>query len=209
MKQKTKQSASDKPARGRPSRRPQILAATEKLLRSQGLTAVTTRAIAAEAGCSEAAIYVHFKGRLELFLAVLEENLPNLVVSLRELENAAGKSTPHKNLDRVARAIFDFHSRVVPMVCSLFAEPALLAAYRDSVLSRAKGPHPAIVRMRKYIREEQKLGRLDKKIDADFAACTLMASSFFRAFSDHFLGREDLLGISSKSIVESVLGKPS
>jgi AcrR family transcriptional regulator len=205
MKQTKKQSATEKPVRGRPSRRPQILAATEKVIRTQGLAAVTTRAIAAEAGCSEAAIYVHFKGRLELLLAVLEENLPTMLMPLKALEDSVGKSTPQKNLDRVVRAIFAFHQRVAPMLCALFADPVLLAAYRDSLQSRGKGPQGAITRLRRYIREEQKLGRLDKKIDADFAATTLMARSFFHVFTDYLLDLEEPFSASSKVLVEAVL----
>ncbi|MCU1320498.1 MAG: TetR family transcriptional regulator [Acidobacteriaceae bacterium] len=207
MKKSAPENAPAKPPRGRPSRRPQILAATEKLLRTQGLATVTTRSIAVEAGCSEAAIYVHFKGRLELLLAVLEENLPTMLVPLKALEHSVGKSTPHKNLDRVLRAIFAFHQHVVPTLCSLFADPPLLTAYRDNLLGRGgKGPAGAIARLRKYIREEQKIGRLDKRIDAEFAASTLMSSSFFRAFTDHFLGREESFNATSKSLVESLFG---
>ncbi|CAN5756341.1 hypothetical protein BH10ACI4_BH10ACI4_15220 [soil metagenome] len=207
MKKSATESVPAKPLRGRPSRRPQILAATEKLLRTQGLAAVTTRSIAVEAGCSEAALYVHFKSRLELLTAVLEENLPTMLVPLKTLDGAVGKSTPHKNLDRVLRAIFAFHQHVVPTVCSLFADPPLLTAYRESLFSHGgKGPGGAISRLRKYIREEQKLGRLDKRIDAEFAASTLMSSSFFHAFTDHFLGREESFNASSKSLVESLFG---
>ncbi len=205
MKKKIESAASEKPVRGRPSRRPQILAATEKLIRTQGLATVTTRAIAAEAGCSEAALYVHFKGRLELLLAVLEENLPTMLIPLKALDEAVGKSTPQKNLDRVVRAIFAFHQRVGPMLCALFADPVLLAAYRDTLLSRSKGPHGAVSRLRRYIRDEQSLGRLDKKIDAEFAATTLIANSFFHTFLDHFLAREESFSSSSKALVEYVL----
>jgi AcrR family transcriptional regulator len=204
-----KSSEPARPTRGRPSRRPQILAATEKLIRTQGLAAVTTRAIAAEAGCSEAALYVHFQGRLELLLAVLEENLPTMLTPLKALDDSVGRATPHKNLDRVLRAIFAFHQRVAPTLCALFADPALLAAYRNSLVSHNKGPQGAITRLRKYIRAEQKLGRIDKKIDPDFAATTLMASSFFRAFTESFMDREEPFNASSKALVEAILGDKS
>jgi AcrR family transcriptional regulator len=55
-----------RPTRGRPSRRPEIIAATEALIRTRGLASTTTRAIAEQAGCSEAALYVHFDNRLTL-----------------------------------------------------------------------------------------------------------------------------------------------
>ena len=83
---------------------------------------------------------------------------------------------------------FAFHQRVVPMFCSLFADPQLLTAYRDSLTARNKGPHGAIARLQKYISAEQKLGRIHKSIDAETAATMLMASSFFKAFVSKFFG---------------------
>jgi hypothetical protein len=102
-----------------------------------------------------------------------------------------------------------FHQRVAPTLCALFADPALLAAYRNSLVSRNKGPLGAINRLRKYIRAEQKLGRIDKKVDPDFAATTLMASSFFRAFTESFMDREEPFNASSKALVEAILDDKS
>ena len=171
-----------KPTRGRPSRRPEIIAATETLIRTRGLASTTTRAIAEQAGCSEAALYVHFDSRLTLLLAVLEESLPDMLLPLKSLEQATGADTPEQNLARALRAIFAFHERVVPMLCGLFADPDLLNIYRKSLTARNKGPHGAIGRLRRYIAAEQTMGRIHKSIDAETAATMLMASSFFHAF---------------------------
>jgi AcrR family transcriptional regulator len=184
MKQKEK----NKPTRGRPSRRPEIIAATETLIRTRGLASATTRAIAEQAGCSEAALYVHFDNRLTLLLAVLEESLPDMLVPLKSLEQSIGTRTPQQNLTSALRAVFAFHERVVPMLCGLFADPQLLTAYRDSLTTRNKGPHGAIARLQRYISAEQKLGRIHRSIDAETAATMLMASSFFKAFVSKFFG---------------------
>src|SRR6516165_8883662 len=64
---------------GKVNRRKEILQAAEKLMLRHGLSGVTTRQISQEVGCSEGALYVHFKGRLELLLAMLEESLPNML----------------------------------------------------------------------------------------------------------------------------------
>ena len=48
------------------NRRSEILQAAEMLMRSRGLTGVTTREISQKVGCSEGALYFHFKGRLEI-----------------------------------------------------------------------------------------------------------------------------------------------
>ncbi|HEY1993537.1 MAG TPA: TetR/AcrR family transcriptional regulator [Edaphobacter sp.] len=181
-----KQEEKTKPARGRPSRRPEIIAATEALIRTRGLANTTTRAIAEQAGCSEAALYVHFDNRLTLLLAVLEESLPDMLLPLKSLEQSIGTRTPEQNLTGVLRAIFAFHERVVPMLCGLFADPQLLSAYRDSLTTRNKGPQGAIARLQRYISAEQSLGHIDKSIDAETAATMLMASSFFKAFVSNF-----------------------
>jgi AcrR family transcriptional regulator len=183
-----KQEEKTKPTRGRPSRRPEIIAATEALIRTRGLASTTTRAIAEQAGCSEAALYVHFDNRLTLLLAVLEESLPDMLVPLKSLEQSIGDRTPQQNLVQALRAVFAFHQRVVPMLCGLFADPQLLTAYRDSLTTRNKGPHGAIARLKKYISAEQSLGRIHRSIDAETAATMLMASSFFKSFVSKFFG---------------------
>jgi AcrR family transcriptional regulator len=183
-----KQPEKSKPTRGRPSRRPEIFAASEALIRTRGLASTTTRAIAEQAGCSEAALYVHFDSRLTLLLAVLEESLPEMLLPLKTLEQSIGTRTPQQNLAKALRAIFAFHQRVVPMLCSLFADPQLLTAYRESLTTRNKGPQGAITRLQKYISAEQSLRRIDKKVDAEIAATMLMASSFFKSFVSQFFG---------------------
>jgi AcrR family transcriptional regulator len=177
-----------KTARGRPSRRPEIIEAAEILIRTRGLASTTTRAIAEQAGCSEAALYVHFDSRLTLLLAVLEENLPDMLLPLKSLENTVGSGTPEQNLAKALHAIFAFHERVVPMLCGLFADTDLLKAYRQSLTGRNKGPHGAIGRLKRYIAAEQAAERIHKSIDAETAATMLMASSFYHAFVSKFFG---------------------
>jgi AcrR family transcriptional regulator len=198
-----------KSTRGRPSRKPEIIAATEALIRTRGLASTTTRAIAEQAGCSEAALYVHFDNRLTLLLAVLEESLPDMLVPLRALEQSIGTRTPQQNLTRALRAVFAFHERVVPMLCSLFSDPQLLTAYRESLTTRNKGPHGAIGRLQRYLSAEQALGRIHKSIDAETAATMLMASSFFKAFVSKFFGTPTPSAAVFKKIVDAAIASGS
>jgi AcrR family transcriptional regulator len=204
-----KKNRKPKPGRqtGRTSRRDQILSATEKLMRSRGLSGVTTRQIAETAGCSEGAIYVHFKGRVDLFIAVLEESLPRMLEPLHMLKTAIGRDSPEENLERAIRGIFSFQQRVTPMLASLFAEPALLAGLRKSLARDTSGPHKAIAKLAEYIRSEQAIGRLGKGIDADTAAALLMSASFFRAFTENFFGKSIEPGsdVFFKQVVASVI----
>jgi AcrR family transcriptional regulator len=204
-----KQEEKAKPTRGRPSRRPEIIAATEALIRTRGLASTTTRAIAQQAGCSEAALYVHFDNRLTLLLAVLEESLPDMLLPLQALEQSIGTRTPQQNMVTALRAVFAFHERVVPMLCGLFAEPQLLTAYRESLTTRNKGPQGAITRLQKYIFAEQALGRIHKSIDAETAATMLMASSFFKAFVSKFFGAPPPSAAVLKKLVAAAIQSKS
>jgi AcrR family transcriptional regulator len=174
---------------GKINRRSEILRAAEMLMHSRGLTGVTTREISQKVGCSEGALYFHFKGRLQLLLAMLEESLPDMLGPLQTLQESVGRSSPHANLAAALLGIFKFHRSVVPGTAGLFAEPELLAAYRKSLARQGKGPHLSMAVLADYIAAEQLLGRIDSGVDAKLAAYLLMSSSFFRAFMEKFSGK--------------------
>ena len=173
---------------GKVNRRSDILRAAEKLMRARGLSGVTTRQISKEVGCSEGALYVHFKGRVELLLEMLEENLPTMLQPLQALQESIGRGSAQRNLIHAFEGIFKFHQRVIPATAGLFAEPELLAAYRTSLKRQGKGPHLSMRVLAEYIHSEQRLGRIDSQLDANHAASLIMSSSFFRAFVEQFFG---------------------
>lgn len=128
-----------------------------------------------------------------------------MLIPLRELGDAVGCSTPTENLRRALAMIYAFHQRMTPLVCSLFAEPELLAEYRNLLVSQKKGPHGAITRVRKYIEAEQKLGRISGDVDADVAATSLMANSFFNVFVDQFMGQSESFDRYCRRLLAQVL----
>ena len=158
-------------------------------MQSRGLSGVTTRQISREVGCSEGALYVHFKGRLQLLLAMLEQRLPDMLGPLKELQESLGARSPQENLVTALGGIFKFHQHVVPASAALFAEPELLAAYRASLNRQGKGPQLSMGVLEEYIRSEQELGRIAAVVDAKLAAYLMMSASFFRAFVEHFFSK--------------------
>jgi len=170
------------------NRRSDILRAAEELMVREGLVGVTTRKISQAVGCSEGALYVHFKGRLELLLAMLEDTLPEMLGPLRTLQGQVGLGSPQVNLANAFRGIFRFHQRITPRVAALFADPELHAAFRDSLSRQNAGPHLSMRALEDYITAEQRLGRIDGRVDAKLAAYLLMSSSFYRAFTEQFFG---------------------
>ncbi|MDP9052482.1 MAG: TetR/AcrR family transcriptional regulator [Acidobacteriota bacterium] len=171
------------------NRKLEIVAAAEKLLREKGLVGVTTRAIAAAVPCSEGAIYVHFSGRVELLLAVLEASLPEMLIPLKALEGVIGVRTPEQNMIKAVQGMQKFHARVAPMLSSLFAEPELLQGFRQSMAVKGGGPNGGIARIGNYIAAEQKLGSLSQGLIAEDVAVTLMSVSFFQAFTSGLFGK--------------------
>ena len=181
--------SNDSKRTGKINRRSDILKAAEKLMRSRGLSGVTTRQISKEVGCSEGALYVHFEGRLELLLAMLEESLPRMLQPLQALKESVGQGSAQRNLVQALIGIFKFHQGVIPTTAGLFAEPELLVAYRNSLNRQDKGPHLSMKVLEEYIRSEQELGRIDTQVDSRLAASLMMSSSFFRAFIEEFFGK--------------------
>ena len=170
------------------NRRSDILRAAEELMVGQGLVGVTTRKISEAVGCSEGALYVHFKGRLELLLAMLEDSLPEMLGPLRTLQGRVGQGSPQLNLGTALRGIFRFHQRMTPRIAALFADPELHAAFRGSLSRQNVGPHRSMKVLEDYIAAEQRLGRIDGQVQPKLAAYLLMSSSFFRAFTEQFFG---------------------
>jgi AcrR family transcriptional regulator len=102
--------SSQVPARGqrlpRSARRKQLLGAAQEIFVAQGYHAAAMDDIAERAGVSKPVLYQHFPGKLELYLALLEEHAAGLVARVRE-----ALATTTDNRARVAASVaayFDF-----------------------------------------------------------------------------------------------------
>jgi len=98
------------PVRGqrlpRQARRKQLLGAAQEVFVAQGYHAAAMDDIAERAGVSKPVLYQHFPGKLELYLALLEEHAADLVAQVR---TALASTTD--NAQRVAASVaayFDF-----------------------------------------------------------------------------------------------------
>ena len=98
---------------------------------------------------------MHFKGRLELLLAMLEERLPRMLQPLQTLKESVGRGSAQG---------------VIPPTAGLFAEPELMAACRNSLNRQGKGPHLSMKGVEEYIRSEQEMGRIDARVQVGLGA---------------------------------------
>ena len=104
--------ATETQATGRPTRLPrsarrkQLLEAAQEVFVAQGYHAAAMDDIAERAGVSKPVLYQHFPGKLELYLALLDQHCDAIVEKVRQ---AMAASTDNKQ--RIAgamRAYFDF-----------------------------------------------------------------------------------------------------
>jgi AcrR family transcriptional regulator len=168
--------------------REQILDAALGVIREQGLGRTTTREIAQAAGLSEAALYRHFTDKTQLFLCVIGERVPQLVSTLRDLPTRVGRRTVRANLEDVVRVALAFYQEAVPMAASLFAEPDLLARHQEQLRAKEMGPHRAVEQLAGYMRAEQRLGRINRRVDPEVGAWLLLGPCIGRTLVHKFMG---------------------
>ncbi|MFP5334448.1 MAG: TetR/AcrR family transcriptional regulator [Actinomycetes bacterium] len=95
---------SEPPARGarlpRSARRAQLLVAAQEVFVENGYHAAAMDEIADRAGVSKPVLYQHFPGKLDLYLAILDRHIDELLVAVRR-----GLDSTHDNKLRVAATI--------------------------------------------------------------------------------------------------------
>lgn len=162
-----------------------ILDAAATVMAERGLANVTTRQIAQAAGFTEAALYKHFTNKADLLVAVMRERSPGFSQLAQALHGKAGTGTLVDNLTAVARAAIAFYGEGFPMLASIFADPATLAAHKEELRHQGAGPHKANEAVAAYLRAEQGLGRLRPDADLTAAAALLLGACFQYAFLGH------------------------
>ncbi|MEU6996251.1 TetR/AcrR family transcriptional regulator [Streptomyces sp. NPDC046465] len=168
-------------AHGYPTRA-RLLDAAEHLLRERGLAGATTKAIAADAQCSEAALYKHFTGKVDLLGALLRERLP-----------AAGAllSQPVREEDaeaccvRLVRQLVWFYEQSMPLIGALFADHALLAGLRPLPYGTAAAPDELLEAVVRHLRALRERGGIRAEADVGAAAALLLGVCFQRATLTH------------------------
>lgn len=90
----------------KPARRRQLLGAAQEVFVAQGYHAAAMDEIAERAGVSKPVLYQHFPGKLELYLALLEESARALTETVR---NALASTSDNKQrVSATFTAFFDF-----------------------------------------------------------------------------------------------------
>jgi AcrR family transcriptional regulator len=94
----------------RPVRRRQLLGAARDVFVAQGYHAAAMDEIAERAGVSKPVLYQHFPGKLELYLALLDESAAELVRAVSDA--LASTADNRQRVPATFRAFFDYVSGV-------------------------------------------------------------------------------------------------
>jgi AcrR family transcriptional regulator len=151
---------------------------------------VTTKEIARASGYAEGTLYKHFETKEELFLAAIQELLPDVAETVSK-ENA-GEGTLQQNLEAIMHAVIAYYEQLLPLAVSFFADMELLSSHRRWMQQQNIGPFRTYERVEAYIEAEQRLGRIDRQQSAFTIATLLLGPCFQYAFLHHFLGTNPL-----------------
>ena len=92
----------------RTERRVQLLAAAQRVFAENGYHSAAMDEIAEEAGVSKPVLYQHFPGKLDLYIALLESHVDELV---RRVQEALASTTDNRQrVPATVGAFFDFVS---------------------------------------------------------------------------------------------------
>jgi AcrR family transcriptional regulator len=141
-----------------------LVSAAREVVRRDGATALTMRAVARQAGCALGLPYKVFANREELVLELVAEELGELTSSLNAWVRTAGRHTVGGNLYRYARILLDGD---VPALLHANDIDDLAFAERLRDVTAASGLIDSFdTAMAVYLTEEQRLGRVREDVDA-------------------------------------------
>ncbi|MHB8815003.1 MAG: TetR/AcrR family transcriptional regulator [Steroidobacteraceae bacterium] len=165
--------------------RQRILDAAQRLLETDGLARLTTKELAAAAGCAEGTLFKHFGRKEDIIIAVVMENAPRFREVVSQLR--PGGQPVEKNLEELALMCIRFAEKLIPLGASLLGDSALLARHR--LLDPGRGPKETHELIADYIAEEQKTGRVDGRIEPLSVALLLFGPCFHRVFIRQVVGK--------------------
>ncbi|MET9251317.1 TetR/AcrR family transcriptional regulator [Nonomuraea sp. NPDC003709] len=154
--------------------REQLFDAAERILLRDGPSALTSRAVTAEAGCAKGVLHRHFED-FDAFLAELVlDRVARMDAQAAALRESAGAGTVAGNLAGALTTVFG----------SVAVSIVALVTFRDELRARLRRSWPVGVPLlaeagamiASYLRAERDLGRIAADADVDTLAPTLIGA---------------------------------
>ncbi|WP_027346297.1 TetR/AcrR family transcriptional regulator [Hamadaea tsunoensis] len=155
--------------------REQLFDAAERILLRAGPNALTSRAVTAEAGVAKGVLHKHFAD-FDAFLAdLVHSRMARLEIQDALLRGSAGTATVVGNVAD-ALAVY-FEPVAVAIVGLVIARDELRSRLRETTPVGVPLMTEAAQSIAGYLSDEQRLGRLDRKVDADAVARMIIGSA--------------------------------
>lgn len=169
----------------KPTLRRRIIEAADSLIREHGLAGATTREIARAAGCAEGSIYVHFEDKIDLIVAVVVEREP-FFAALLELPEKAGEASLEENLVPWAEELLALVRDNQPIFLALMGDRAVFERFKARLLERRTGLPAVLQAASDYVRAEQELGRIERRVRPEVVASILVGACRDHVFAGVF-----------------------
>ena len=181
---------------GRPRVRDKILLAASELLSERGVTGLTTRGVAAQAGVTEASVFNNFGDKGGLIQALLREQVSEYQLFLAALAAEPDGDLP-RWLARVFTAARDYFRVVLPLAAPQLSRgpKSAPARPRESFIGHAA--------LRDRLLELQSAGDVAADANVPTVALLLMGSAMHSALTAQTLG-EDALGAGQDELASEV-----
>lgn len=164
-----------------------ILEAAERVGRRVGLARVTTKEVAAEAECSEAAIYYHFKDRTDLLAEVVANRYAATEASLAGL-SLSRQATLTTRLTRLIEAVGVAFGELIAISAPLVADPDVLDRFRSVLVERGLSPHGIQRVLAEHLVHEQERGHLRSDVDVQSVALMIAGACHEVALEGYMMG---------------------
>lgn len=177
--------------------RQQLVDAAERILLRDGPSALTGRALTAEAGVAKGVLHRHFDGFDDFLVELVQHRAAQIDAEADDLRASAGTGTVADNLTDALIELFD--SVVVSIVA--------IVVFQDELRERLRRGHPALgipllseatAAVASYLAAERELGRIAADADVDALGMSLIGAG-------HLLFADRTAGIPSREAVSRIV----
>jgi AcrR family transcriptional regulator len=181
--------------------REQLFAAAERVLLRHGPSALTSRAVTAEAGVAKGVLHRHFADFDAFLVELVVDRVDRMDSEVGALLGSAGTGTVVGNLADALTALFE--SVAVAIVSLITFRDDLRARLRETWPAGVPVLTEAVIMITSYLTLERALGRIADDAEVDALAPTLVGAAHL-LFADREGPRPD--GVAVRRVVTTVIG---
>lgn len=139
------------------------------------MTALTTKRIAAEAGCAEGTIFRHFGDKGGLIAAALSFGLPE-ITALSQLAASAPHGDLRSGLLELTEAVMAFYRASSPIAAAALSDRAMFERYSAAHRAGHTGPKQIWNLARQFLEARRDAGQVSEDADLGIHAIILVGA---------------------------------